>query len=104
MERERQQNDRTRSRSQNTVPALFEAELGAELGVTVCVENCDASAPAADKVGDGAMRYLTFDGSIFGTLNSEGDVRDLTTWTVLQNDGPYHLGLRCSVFPQHQMA
>ena len=26
------------------------------------------------------------------------------TWTVLQNDGPNHLGLRCNALPAHQMA
>ena len=31
-------------------------------------------------------------------------MRDLTTWTVLQNDGPDHLGLRCNALPWHQMA
>ena len=29
---------------------------------------------------------------------------DLTTWTVLQNDDPNHLGLRCNAFPGRQMA
>ena len=26
------------------------------------------------------------------------------SWTVLQKDGPNHLGLWCSVLPEHQMA
>ena len=25
-----------------------------------------------------------------------------TTWTILQDDGPNHLGLRCNAFPGHQ--
>ena len=29
---------------------------------------------------------------------------DLKIWTVLQNDGPNHLGLRCNALPAHQMA
>ena len=33
-----------------------------------------------------------------------GQVRDPTTWTVLQNDGPSHLGLWQKVLPEHQMA
>ena len=32
------------------------------------------------------------------------EVRDTTTWTVLQNDGPDDLGLRYNVPPAHQMA
>ena len=36
---------------------------------------------------------------------SGGWVRDPpTAWTVLQHDGPDHLGLRCNAFPDHQMA
>ena len=31
-------------------------------------------------------------------------VRDLTTWTILQNDDPNHLGMRCNALPGHQMA
>ena len=27
-----------------------------------------------------------------------------TTWTILQKDDPYHLGLRYNVLPVHQMA
>ena len=27
----------------------------------------------------------------------------LTAWTILQNGGPNHLGLRCNAFPEHQM-
>ena len=28
----------------------------------------------------------------------------VTTWTILQKDGPNHLGLRCNAFHEHQMA
>ena len=31
-------------------------------------------------------------------------VRDPTTWTILQKDGPNHLRLRYNVLPAHQMA
>ena len=31
-------------------------------------------------------------------------VRPPTTWTILQNDDPNHLGMRCNAFPEHQMA
>ena len=31
-------------------------------------------------------------------------VRDLATWSILQNDGPNHLGLRCNASPEHRMA
>ena len=31
-------------------------------------------------------------------------VRDPTTWTALQHDGPNHLGLRLNALPGHQMA
>ena len=31
-------------------------------------------------------------------------VRLPTTWTILQNDDPCHLGLRCNALPEHQMA
>ena len=31
-------------------------------------------------------------------------VRDPITWTILQKDGPCHLGLRCNELPAHQMA
>ena len=31
-------------------------------------------------------------------------VRDTTAWTVRQNDGPNHLGMRCNAFPEHQVA
>ena len=31
-------------------------------------------------------------------------VRDATTWTILQKDGPNHLGLRYNVLLAHQMA
>ena len=31
-------------------------------------------------------------------------VRDLTTWTILQQDSSNHLGLRCNVLPEHKMA
>ena len=31
-------------------------------------------------------------------------VRDLTTWTILQNDDPNHLGMRCTALPETQMA
>ena len=34
----------------------------------------------------------------------EIQVRDLATWTIFQNDGPDHLGLRWNAFPAHQMA
>ena len=37
-------------------------------------------------------------------LSEEEEVRDLATWTVLQNDDPNHLGLRCNAFPGHHMA
>ena len=37
-------------------------------------------------------------------LGEDVAVRDLTTWTVLQNDNPNHLGLRCNALPEHQMA
>ena len=33
-----------------------------------------------------------------------GSVRDLTTWTILQNLGPNHLGLRCDALSGHRMA
>ena len=33
-----------------------------------------------------------------------GEVRDLTTWTILQNDDPNHLGMRCNALPGHKMA
>ena len=32
------------------------------------------------------------------------DVRPPTTWTVLQQDGPNHLGLWHSLLPEHQLA
>ena len=35
---------------------------------------------------------------------AEARVRDLSTWTILQNDGPSHLGLRCNALPAHQIA
>ena len=31
-------------------------------------------------------------------------VRDPITWTILQKDGPYHLGSRYNVLIEHQMA
>ena len=31
-------------------------------------------------------------------------VRDPTTWTILEQDGPNHLGLWCNVLNEHQMA
>ena len=31
-------------------------------------------------------------------------MRAPTTWTILQNDDPNHLGLRCNAFLEHQMA
>ena len=34
----------------------------------------------------------------------EEEVRDLTTWTILQKDGPNHHVLRHNVLPPHQMA
>ena len=37
-------------------------------------------------------------------LSGDGQVRDPTTWTVLQHDGPNHLGLWYNVLPEQQMA
>ena len=34
----------------------------------------------------------------------QAPVRDPTTWTILEQDGPNHLGLWCNVLPEHQMA
>ena len=31
-------------------------------------------------------------------------VRDPTTWTILQQDGPNHLGLLYNALPEHQIA
>ena len=28
----------------------------------------------------------------------------LATWTILQNDDPNHIGLRCNAIHEHQMA
>ena len=33
-----------------------------------------------------------------------GQVRVPTTWTIIQRDGPNHLGLRCNLLPEHHMA
>ena len=41
---------------------------GAEIGITICVENCDPDDPNAKVVGDGKRRFLIFDGAIFGTV------------------------------------
>ena len=35
---------------------------------------------------------------------SSGPVRGPTTWTILQKDGPSHLGLWYNALPEHQMA
>ena len=37
-------------------------------------------------------------------LTGEGGAGTPTTWTILQNDGPNHLGLWCNVLPAHPMA
>ena len=38
------------------------------------------------------------------SANAREQVRDRTTWTVPQRDGPNHLGLRCNMLPEPQMA
>ena len=37
-------------------------------------------------------------------FDTETQVRAPITWTILQNDGPDHLGLRCGALTEHQMA
>ena len=37
-------------------------------------------------------------------ISDDDPVRDPATWTILQHDGPNHLGLWCDVLPEHQMA
>ena len=39
-----------------------------------------------------------------GWVSPAKEVRDLTAWTVHQDDGPNHLGLRCNALPGHQTA
>ena len=34
----------------------------------------------------------------------EGCGPPTTAWTILQHDGPHHLGLRCNAFSEHQLA
>ena len=38
------------------------------------------------------------------SASAEDEVRDPTTWTVLQHDGPNHFGLWYNMLPAHQMA
>ena len=44
------------------------------------------------------------------TIDTPGVIKNVsvrpphTIWTILQNDDPDHLGLRCNAFPAHQMA
>ena len=39
-----------------------------------------------------------------GLRSTLRSVRDPTTWNIIQQDGPNHLGLWYNVLPQHQLA